>query len=57
MTTTTLDRSVGSRSMYQVNASLAPMYAPLGVAMMRIVGPGHPGQQGRSSRRAATFGG
>jgi hypothetical protein len=57
MTTTTLDRSVGSRSMYQVTASLAPRYAPLGVAMMRIVGPGHPGQQGCSSRRAATFGG
>jgi len=37
--TTTVERSAGSRSMYQVNASLAPMYSMPVVFTFPTVGP------------------
>ena len=48
--TTTVERSAGSRSMYQVNASLARMYAlPVVATLPTVASPIRPGQ-GPSSR-------
>ena len=46
--TTTVERSAGSRSMYQVNASLARMYA-MPVVVLPTLGPHLPRRQGHWS--------
>ena len=47
--TTTVERSAGSRSMYQVNASLARMYATPVVFIFPTLGPRLPRRQGHWS--------